>query len=828
MARQKVYPHEEILANDINNFINSMETIFFKSFIGNALPNLPAFIGTSFLCEINGSDMVVKKGIAFMEKDPAPTDGSTPIALIQLASDKTVTIADLGIALPAAGSTKQVSVGVKWKLTDKPTEQRTYTTGTGNVDRATVTMNEWDSSFNYTEGTTASVGFVKIAEITLNNTGIQSIADNRNYFNMFDPDLFTLFGRKNLAINHVYDGSTNLIELPFEFSSAVDRVDQVSVRKETRGSYNEGVTTQTRRSGNVTVGKPSTASINVANGVGSNPARVIPDNVLFISSNRLEDNYHVSEYTFYINYTFSQVGSNPNYAVGVMWLGFKSGKLGGWGLYESTSNPAYQDWPSRLSSLLGSNNLYLTIFIRPFTSTTSDSSGNVQAPALSQINLLNCAVFNLGAFNSWGSRLYGSALRQIQIYYQTSLTTPLNVPTQGIYGSTGQTGISPIYDGIISSNFKTTQGGSTDITKFDPSGNLDIFGFYLSTTNPITQGSTVYEYKPSSALAIPSWTIKLKSFKFTPTSRELELKLESTASTFPSSGLVFSNFRVKKGTQVRFNTPITNFDSRSVSGNEATYTETLTQNQANALFTSSETLNDVSFEFDLSSGQTLPTKDYELLTKSTDYNLLQAGTKSYLRLLPAAGLTADTELIISHIIPPNLLDQSSGTVLSSDLETEVNTLKALVRTLQQTQATNTSKIATLEAQSQADTMTTLLWGYGAVQAQASDNANNANSQANTAFATPANRNSQSASNLSEGALVSYAAPAATGYYHPWLAIEISKLQTLRIENDVSDETDLWSRATASVTVNNKAYVLYARSVPLAQTETLTVVVKSYN
>ena len=175
-----------------------------------------------------------------------------------------------------------------------------------------------------------------------------------------------------------------------------------------------------------------------------------------------------------------------------------------------------------------------------------------------------------------------------------------------------------------------------------------------------------------------------------------------------------------------------------------------------------------------------------------------------------------------------MLDQSSGTVLSSDLETEVNTLKALVRTLQQTQATNTSKIATLEAQSQADTMTTLLWGYGAVQAQASDNANNANSQANTAFATPANRNQQSANNLAEGALVSYAAPAATGYYHPWLAIEISKLQTLRIENDVSDETDLWSRATASVTVNNKAYVLYARSVPLEQTETLRIVVQSFN
>ena len=226
MARQIVYPHQEILAKDINNFINSMETIFFKSFIGNALPNLPAFIGTSFLCEINGSDMVVKKGIAFMEKDPAPTDGSTPIALIQLTADKTVTVADLGIALPAVGSTSQVSVGVKWSLTNKPSEDRTYTTGTGNEDRSTVTMNEWDSTFDYHAGTSAATGFVKIAEITLNSTGIQSIADNRNYFNMFDPDLFTLFGRKNLAINHVYDGSTNLIELPFEFSSAVDRVDQ--------------------------------------------------------------------------------------------------------------------------------------------------------------------------------------------------------------------------------------------------------------------------------------------------------------------------------------------------------------------------------------------------------------------------------------------------------------------------------------------------------------------------------------------------------------------------------------------------------------------------
>ena len=601
MARQIVYPHQEILAKDINNFVNSMETIFFKSFIGNALPNLPAFIGTSFLCEISGSDMVVKKGIAFMEKDPAPTDGSTPIALIQLSDDKTVTVADLGIALPAVGSTSQVSVGVKWALTNKPSEDRTFTTGTGNEERSTVTMNEWDSTFDYHAGTSAATGFVKIAEITLNSTGIQSIADNRNYFNMFDPDLFTLFGRKNLAINHVYDGRTDLIELPFEFSSAVDRVDQISVRKETRGSYNAGVTTQTRRSGNVTVGKPSTASISTSAGVGSNSARI---QNISIPDYRFPSIFQTSNYFFDLQRPFD-IQVNANLDTPVLSLIFKDKKIKYWGYYV-TGDHTKDAWKSSVSSLLTGHTLYLTIFVRDFVDTRDV---RVTPVLLSQIKTNNCMVFNLGTFSSW---IYAqpSHINYPGIYRGNG--TALNT-YQDRFGGIYASGLSAIYDGIT---FPLTYGREINnirntISRIDPSVDNHMFGFYLSTTNPITQGASIYSYTPSSALAIPSWTIKLKSFKFTPTTRELELKLESTASTFPSSGLVFSNFRVKKGTQVRFNTPITNFDSRAVSGNVATYTETLTQNQANALFTSGETLTDVSFEFDISSGTTLPTKDYE-------------------------------------------------------------------------------------------------------------------------------------------------------------------------------------------------------------------------
>ena len=586
MARQIVYPHEEILAKDINNFVNSMETIFFKSFIGNALPNLPAFIGTSFLCEISGSDMVIKKGIAFMEKNPAPTDGSTPIALIQLSADKTVTVADLGIALPAVGSTAQVSVGVKWALTNKPSEDRTFTTGTGNEERSTVTMNEWDSTFDYHAGTSAATGFVKIAEITLNSTGIQSIADNRNYFNMFDPDLFTLFGRKNLAINHVYDGSTNLIELPFEFSSAVDRVDQVSVRKETRGSYNAGVVSSTRRTGNVTVGKPTTASISTSTGVGSRSARASgfesttanAVNYAKISQNNLMSIFGVN---------FLNFGLNLNVSTGsIIYIFF---------FEDDTAITTVAELSQPLGSSIGNNNLYLTLFY-----------DNDNPKSLVRLNPNDTLVFNLGNPNNWVYERYLIRnSRGLYTVYINFIYTVAAFTRPEIRYFSPQQQLAPIYIG---------NGSNISLVK-NVQGNVSRIAAYFSTTNPVSQGSSIYEYKPSSALAIPSWTIKLKSFKFTPTSRELELKLESTASTFPSSGLVFSNFRVKKGTQVRFNTPITNFDSRSTSGNEATYTETLTTQQANALFTSSETLNDVSFEFDISSGTTLPTKDYELLTK---------------------------------------------------------------------------------------------------------------------------------------------------------------------------------------------------------------------
>ena len=187
-----------------------------------------------------------------------------------------------------------------------------------------------------------------------------------------------------------------------------------------------------------------------------------------------------------------------------------------------------------------------------------------------------------------------------------------------------------------------------------------------------------------------------------------------------------------------------------------------------------------------------------------------------------------TEIILSHIIPPNLLDASSGSVVSSDLETEVGNLKQLLQTLQTQQTENTTKIANLESNAGLNTQTNVLFGFGAVQAQALDNAQNARTEANTAFATPANRTSHLASNLAEGTVLTLTAPPATGYYHAWMAIEIDKIDTIRIENDVSDETDVWSVATESIEVNSVAYRLYARSVPLEQGEILKLLVQSYN
>ena len=283
MARQLVYAHEEILAKDINNFRNSMEKTLFESFIGNALPSLPAFIGRSFLASIDGTDIEIKKGIGFQEV--AQSDDSTDVRLIKLDADHTMTP-----NLPASGD-KVDLIECKSTLADQPTEKRTYISGSNPVERPTVTMNKWASEIRIKENVTPdsegvytpSIGYVAVALVRSKSSGITSVTDLRSFYNMFDPDLFTLFGRKNLTISRVFD-EVSLIEVPFEFSNFVPKIDQISVRKVEREQYiPPGSGDTTTYSITFTVSQSSLASFNPSGTYGTKTT--IPPNFLWKCTN---------------------------------------------------------------------------------------------------------------------------------------------------------------------------------------------------------------------------------------------------------------------------------------------------------------------------------------------------------------------------------------------------------------------------------------------------------------------------------------------------------------------------------------------------------------
>ena len=243
MGRRQFYPKQEILSKDFNQLRNSMEVALWERFIGKSIPKLPAFVGSGFEPKINGNTIQLSPGIGF--QFVAQTDGSTNVRVISLSSQM-----DVAIALPAAGVTEIDLIEVKSILQNQPTELRTFKVGAGSFeDRATAISNQWGAQVQILANVTVGVdghydpsnGFVAICAVKKNHTGILEVTDLRSFYNLFEPSFFNLFGRKNISFSHKYDG-VNLVEVPWEFSSFVPKVEQISIRKFQRENYG-GTTT---------------------------------------------------------------------------------------------------------------------------------------------------------------------------------------------------------------------------------------------------------------------------------------------------------------------------------------------------------------------------------------------------------------------------------------------------------------------------------------------------------------------------------------------------------------------------------------------------------
>ena len=234
MARRLFYPKEEILSKDFNALRNDYEKLLLDRFLSKAVPRIPAFIGGGFKPALAGNQVVVGTGIGLQRI--AQNDGSSEIRLMALDAEQT-----MSFVLPGSGQTKVDLIQARSVITPDPTEDRTFKVGAGEEERATTISNRWSAEVAVKAGVVpdangdyqADSGWVPVAVVTLNDTGITQLEDARDFYNLFDPDFFSVYGRKNLAITRPYDG-VNLIEVPFEFSDLVPKISQISVRRITK------------------------------------------------------------------------------------------------------------------------------------------------------------------------------------------------------------------------------------------------------------------------------------------------------------------------------------------------------------------------------------------------------------------------------------------------------------------------------------------------------------------------------------------------------------------------------------------------------------------
>ena len=237
MARRLFYPKEEILSKDFNALRNDYEKLLLERFLSKAIPRIPAFIGGGFKPSLAGNQVNVAPGIGIQRI--AQNDGSSEIRLIALDTEQTMSFS---VANP--GLEKVDLIQARSVITPDPTEDRTFKVGAGEEERATTISNRWSAEVAVKAGVVpdaqgnyrADSGWVPVAVVTLNDTGITELTDIRDFYNLFDPDFFSVYGRKNISFTRQYEG-VNLIEVPFEFSDLVPKLDQISIRRITRGLF---------------------------------------------------------------------------------------------------------------------------------------------------------------------------------------------------------------------------------------------------------------------------------------------------------------------------------------------------------------------------------------------------------------------------------------------------------------------------------------------------------------------------------------------------------------------------------------------------------------
>ena len=792
MAQRRIFTAKsEILAQQFTNLRNDYEKLLFENFVKNSVPRMPSFVGGGFKPTLSGNQVNIAPGIGFQEI--VQTDGSTPIRLMLLAAQQT-----MSFVLPAVGQTKRALVQARSRIVNDPQQSRNIKVGASVVSRNILVSNRWsaevavkdnvvaDANGNYV----ADIGWVPVAIVTLNSSGITALEDARDFYNLFDPDFFSVYGRKNVSFQRPWDGVT-LVEVPFEFSDLVPKLDQVSVRRVTKETFGEA-TISNKYDADFSLSAPVTSA------QGARPF----NQMRFLGSQSAFN---------YLN-SRSYRDSNRNlfaflHREDTRWAGGSFGEQDIWGF------DLYVSGPNR-NSIRGAHNRqrgpYPGLNASAFIDDLTQAQFNAIPSSGIYIYLTPSGSWRAGSIVPaivWNIRKSALVLRYDNLLLPTTL-------------------FSPIYK----------IGGDADVR---------YRYFMVSTNSPIISSPGRRTYLFGTGIDITSF-YRLDSLTFDPQLNQLKWVLSAprgTRTDFPSAGFVFDSVVLKKGTEKRLTKSIDNLTIALTNDTQKVYaTYTYNLNSQDTLIKpsdSSHTNWNIEFERLTTRGEEIwranKMRGGSTLSPTVDFKLEEEGLRTYVRLNGQYPFKVDDQLIFSHIIPQELIDAGSGgTPEDQDVATQVAALQASFAALQREVSANKGDIDTLENQTAASRITfyTGILFVGIRNAASRANAKNAAHLGPLAIAdfnVPANRTSKEiASLLLSGAKVTYTAGVASGYYSPWIGVESNDLASggLDVVGPGGNESDLW-RPAGTASLGEKEYSFFVRISPVLNGKSLTVIFRTF-
>ena len=805
MARQLVSPLMEILSRDINNFRKSADKTLLEVVLGNALPRIPSFIAGGFNATISGNNVVVAPGICFQKIDQ--TDGSTNIRIAHLETAKTLAIT----LASTSGVTKTDLIECRSIITNLPTQSRKFNEPGGVVSKNVVVQNKWDAEVRVRQNVTAnaqggydaSEGWVAVALVKSNNTVVESIEDQRDFYNLFDPDFFSVYGRKNVSLTRPYDG-VNLVEVPFEFSDLVSKLSQISVRRMVKGSFgNIAITNKYNTNFGLTAPTGSVSSISLRN---------------FLSFT--SQNVNIPSYGRYnSNFPFFILANNNRRSI---WL--------------TAPGSPYQPFPDDYGGddVVGfgylSNNVRYNLGAG-FRNYRKNDLVRLQLDDLQDFALSRSQDLYMLLWNGSSSPSVSNA-----IIYRINASDIDDQTTRSDFGTVNTIG--------------TNSGGLSEKQYFfgiqpiyktsDLNSRFNRARF--STVNPLSQSAGTTTYTRDTDLPITNyWT--LDSFTYNPSTKSISFALKvptagllSIITSFPSGGAVFNRLLIKKGTETRLTKNFTDL-TVSVSGTTATYTYNLTS-QDTLIKNTDTAYNDFNIEFEVlsSSGEDIwranSLRGGTTLSPTVDFKIEEEGLRTYVRLNDQYPFNADDEIIFSHIIPQELIDAGSGgTPEEQTANAQITALRNQLNALTSRVTQNQNDIDTLERTS---TSTKTTFYHGLIALTPKNNANKTISTSGTSllplaqaeFSNPTERIAKQVNSLLlSGGFLQFNAPQTSGYYNPWIAVKPGDYTNLQFRT-TQDDTNNWSNVGTS-TLGGDTYNIFVRIRPVLQGRSLKLYIKDY-